>query len=136
MVSLMQHFTRYTQLVPLSNISTNTQKQGSDNCPASFDFATVCERYSKELTVAAALLDFHLTYLLVLHEFWQRFEETAPEHQPCLLAVFAQWYKAIRKRELARITAMSLQPGAPPAAQPDYPDLVGFDEEEEDETEH
>ena len=116
---------------------SNPGKQGSDNCPASFDFAMVCERYSKELTADAALLDFHLTYFLVLHEFWQRFEETAPEHQPCLVAVFAHWYKATRKCELARIAAMSLQPSAPAAApKPDYPDLVGFDEEEEDETEH
>ena len=76
--------------------TSTSEKRGSDDCPASQAFASVCYSLHAKLSSDASLLDFNLTYVLLLHEFWQQYEEVTPEHQPCILAVFALWYKVIR----------------------------------------
>ena len=117
------------QHVPLSSINRVMQRD-SDGCPASLEFNTLCSSYVSALETSVSVTEINITYLLLLHEFIERYDAVDPNHQACILAIFMTWYKVIRKRELTRITAMTLQPSTPPPKSPDYPDLAGFDEEE------
>ncbi len=122
---------QYVRTLATSSPPVNQGKWGSDDCPASRAFAAVCDSSTAAVTSTSPLLDFQLTYVSLLHEFWQHIDETEPEHHPCLFTIFAATYKTIRKRELRCILTMTLQPPTPPQKGPDYPDLAGFDEEED-----
>ncbi len=125
----MDAFERHMQQVPLSSIGRMVQRV-SDGCPAALAFYSLCSSYVNALGDDASLTDMNIAYVLLLHEFWERYEATEPMHQSCLIAEFAHWYKTIRKRELTRMTAMSLLSRNQSAKGAEYPELAGFEEEE------
>jgi hypothetical protein len=124
-------FERHGQQVPLSSLDRVMQRD-SDGCPAAVAFRQVCTSYADALETEASLTKFNLAYILLLHEFMDSYASTKPQHQSCLIAIFANWYKTVRKRELSRVTAMSLLPPAQPTKCPEYPDLAGFEDEAEE----